>query len=170
MPPTFNGQTLSFTDQTRDAFWAARGHDAQTFLAPPTNTLTQYWLCGTCGQMTLYAGAHMGHIVEWAQHLRDNGIDEHSSFDDAQAWYNDFNNLMLQCATCNQGHEWEFRNYQGEADDYSDADSQDNLMGFVVYPCPTCAGEDVTTEEAMDGTQAYVCLNAACGHRWAATA
>lgn len=157
--PTFNGQKLSLTEGTRQWFW-----DNHPFTASqaPDGRLVRWWLCTTCQNWVTEDGVQIGHHVEWRKHLADNGVTAASTFTVANGWYNDTANLIPQCKSCNAGHEWEFRNYQGEADDSSDEGEDGNLAGFVVddSQCPYCQSDD--TEQEDDGT--YVCN--ACDETW----
>lgn len=168
MARTFNGRKLYITEATRDAFWDAT--PAGTISADPAGKQILWWVCITCRRWNTFDALQIGHVVEWAKHLADNGVTMDSTYEDAQAWFNDMSNLAPQCKSCNTGHEWEYRNYLGESDDEEDADASGNLAGFVTYPCPACGSEDTKDSDTMsdDASQfAYECET--CGHEWTVT-
>jgi len=70
--------------------------------------LERTWVCQMCGSTEGYAGIHVGHTVNWKQHLKDAGVLTQA---EAKAAYNNLCNLRIECATCNQSHDWEPRNF-----------------------------------------------------------
>jgi len=66
--------------------------------------LTRTWTCECCGQTMLYEAVHLGHVRRWRDELKRAGV---LSAAEARAAYNNLNNLRLECATCNQSHDWE---------------------------------------------------------------
>ena len=111
MPRTFRGRQLGFRKSARDAFLEREEATARTFTGPHGQDL--YFQCGSCGHWRPYDSIHMGHLVEWATYLKEQGITEgNATWAEAQAAYNDLDNIEAQCRNCNDGHEW-----QGYTDD-----------------------------------------------------
>jgi hypothetical protein len=66
--------------------------------------LVRYWTCDCCQGEVLYEGLQIGHIEKWRDELKRAGV---LTVTEAQAVYNNLNNLRIECSSCNESHDWE---------------------------------------------------------------
>jgi len=60
--------------------------------------------CERCGNGVSESGVDLGHRTDWKTYLKAAGVETPA---EARAAYNDLNNLILECRSCNVSHDWE---------------------------------------------------------------
>lgn len=102
-----------------------------------TETLELTWDCECCGQIVLYNGLQLGHRRRWQDELRRAAV---TTLPEARAAYNNLNNLRIECATCNAGHDWE--NSESESDwELSASDSEAESSSSMDWEAESSSGE-----------------------------
>ncbi|NIZ15463.1 hypothetical protein [Phaeobacter sp. HF9A] len=81
--------------------------DRLGYAKPATNrdgkTIVLYW-CKSCRHWCEAFSMQLGHNVRWADYAQSIGATTKAQVYQA---FNDLENLSMECACCNQGHEWE---------------------------------------------------------------
>ena len=84
--------------------WMLEHKKFKTVEDPFTQKTMRIFLCENCFNGVSESGVDLGHKIDWKKHLKEAGV---KTNEEARAAYNNLNNLILECRSCNVSHDWE---------------------------------------------------------------